>query len=84
MFARLRFPVFIDSVVFDLPEPTSAPLRAVLRDEQGTVCGSLNASIPKGARSYYWRGLNDLPYGVYTLEYHHGEHEQRQRMVKRV
>jgi hypothetical protein len=84
MFARLRFPVFVDSVVFDFPESSTAPLRAILRDEQGTVCSSLNASIPKGASSYHWRGLNDLPYGVYTLEYRHGEFEQSQRMVKRV
>jgi len=84
MVARLRFPVFIDSVVFELPEPASAPLRAVLKDEAGTVRSSLNTNIPKGVRTFYWRGLNDLPYGVYTIEYRHGETEQSQRMVKRV
>lgn len=84
MSAKLRFPVFIDSVVFDLPDPTNAPLHAVLKDEAGTVCSSLNTKLPKGIHTFYWRGLNDLPYGVYTIEYKHGEFEQSERMVKRV
>jgi hypothetical protein len=33
---------------------------------------------------YKWNGLNDLPYGVYTLEFSQGEEEHRVRMVKRV
>ncbi len=84
MFARIKSSIFIDSVVFEISDSATNLLRAVLRDEKGSVCGSLEASVPDGLKSYKWNGLNDLPYGVYTLEMSHGEEEHRQRMVKRV
>lgn len=84
MFARIKSQVFIDSVVFEISDPASNPLRAVLKDEKGSVCGSLEATVPDGHKSYKWIGLNDLPYGVYTLEMMQGEEEHRQRMVKRI
>jgi hypothetical protein len=84
MFARIKSSVFIDSVVFEISDPASNPLRAILKDEKGSVCGSLEAHVPDGHKSYKWIGLNDLPYGVYTLEMIHGGEEHRQRMVKRV
>ena len=31
-----------------------------------------------------WRGLNDLPYGIYTLELSQGEDELKMRLVKRI
>ena len=84
MFARIKSSIFIDSVVFEISDPASNPLRAILKDEKGSVCGSLEATVPDGHKSYRWNGLNDLPYGVYTLELIHGGEEHRQRMVKRV
>ena len=84
MFARIKSPVFIDSVVFEISDPASHPLRAVLKDEKGSICSCLEAMIPDGLKSYRWNGLNDLPYGVYTLELSQGEEAHQQRLVKRV
>jgi hypothetical protein len=84
MFARIRSRIFIDSVVFEISDPASHPLRAILRDDKGSVCGHMEATIPDGMKSYRWNGLDELPYGVYTLELSHGTEEHRQQLVKRV
>ena len=84
MVTRLKSAVFIDSMVFEFTEQTARSLRAVLIDELGIVCSSLEADVPNGSSHYHWEGLNDLPYGIYTLEYSNGHEEHRQRMVKRV
>lgn len=85
MFAKPKSAVFIDSVVFEVDhkEPSSS-LQAVLKDEQGSVMSSMEAEIPEGQKNYSWRGLNDLPYGVYVLEVKTGDNETRVRMIKRV
>ena len=85
MFAKPKSPVFIDSMVFEV-DRNEAPssLRAVLKDEKGSVVISMEAEIPKGHTNFNWRGLNDVPYGVYVLELYNGESETRVRMVKRV
>lgn len=84
MSARLKTPVFIDSVIFEFPNPSDRSLRAILRDECGVICSRLDAEIPLGSNTYRWSGLNDLPYGIYTIEYALGNTEECQRMVKRV
>lgn len=85
MFAKPKFPVFIDSLVLEL-EKRDAPssLSAVLKDERGSVMSSLSTKVEKGQTNVSWRGLNDLPYGVYSLELTDGEMETRIRMIKRV
>jgi len=84
MSAKLKTPIFIDSVIFEFPDPPARSLRAILKDECGVVCSSLDAEVPLGSRSFRWSGLNDLPYGVYTIEYALGTFEESHRMVKRV
>ncbi len=84
MFAKIRSSVFIDSVVFEISDQPTHPLRAILKDDKGSVCSKLEATIPKGSKSYRWNGLNDLPYGVYMLELSQGDEELSLRMVKRV
>jgi len=84
MFAKLKSPVFIDSVVFEFTHPANDSIRAVLKNEQGCICSSLDTTVPSGLTMYKWNGLNDLPYGVYTLEFSQGEEEHRVRMVKRI
>lgn len=84
MSAKLKTPIFIDSVVFVFPELNDHCIRATLKDESGIVCSTLDAEVPQGARSYRWNGLNDLPYGVYTIEYAHDGMQESQRMVKRI
>jgi hypothetical protein len=84
MFAKPKSPVFIDSVLFEVDHRKSSSLRAVLRDETGSIMSSLEAEVPLGQKDFRWNGLNDLPYGIYVLEMQQGEEETRIRMVKRV
>lgn len=85
MFARPKFPVFIDAVVLEIDQfERPSTLRAVLKDEKGSIMSSLDAAIEKDQTNVSWKGLNDLPYGVYSLELSDGERETRVRMIKRV
>jgi hypothetical protein len=85
MFAKPKSAVFIDSVVFEVDQKDpSSSLQAVLKDEQGSIMSSMEAEIPQGQKNFSWRGLNDLPYGVYVLELKTDESETRVRMIKRV
>jgi hypothetical protein len=84
MFATLKTPVFIDSVVFEFSQPALEPVRAILRDEEGAICSRLDNEMPKGLKSYRWNGLDDLPYGRYTLEILRGSQAQKMKVVKRV
>jgi hypothetical protein len=84
MFAKLRSNVFIDALTLELIDPLQSSIKAILRDETGYECSRLEANIPKGDKTVTWKGLNDLPYGVYTLELSQGEDEMKMRLVKRV
>ena len=84
MFAKVKSQVFIDNLVVELFHNDSPSLKAVLKDEQGSVCGALETNLQRNQQFVVWKGLNDLPYGVYTLELSQGEDEMKTRMVKRV
>lgn len=84
MFAKLRSNVFIDALTLELIAPLQSSLKAILRDEGGIECRRIEANIPQGDKVVTWKGLNDLPYGVYTLELSQGEDEIKMRLVKRV
>ncbi|WP_336516314.1 hypothetical protein [Pollutibacter soli] len=84
MIVRPKFPVFIDSVVFEFTQPTSSSLHAELQNEEGSICSKLDTVIPKGIMSYHWSGLDHLPYGIYTLVFSQGGEEHKMQMVKRV
>jgi hypothetical protein len=84
MFLKVKSPVFIDHLTFQVGEPQKAMLRAVLRDDTGIVCSALETEVEKDQQELDWNGLNDLPYGVYTLEISRGQDEMTLRLVKRV
>ncbi len=84
MFLKVKSPVFIDHLTFQVGEPQKAMLRAVLRDDCGIVCSALETEVEKDQSELDWNGLNDLPYGVYTLEISRGQDEMTLRLVKRV
>jgi hypothetical protein len=84
MFAKVKPTVFIDSLKFELTDHANASLKAILRDDKGFVCSTLEASMPVRNNELVWRGLNNLPYGVYTLELTQGDDEMKMRLVKRV
>ncbi len=84
MFAKVKSPVFIDTLKFEVSAPAPSFLKAVLRDDKGSVCSTFESQVAKIENELTWRNLNDLPYGVYTLELSHGEDEMKVRLVKRV
>ncbi len=84
MFARVKSPVFIDTLQFEVSAPDPSYLKAVLRDDKDSICGTFERDVAKIENELTWRNLNDLPYGVYTLELSHGKEEMKVTLVKRV
>ena len=84
MFAKVKSQVFIDNLVVELFHSNFPILRAVLKDEKGSICSALETNVQRNQQFVVWKGLNDLPYGVYTLELSQGEDKMKTRMVKRV
>ncbi|MCZ2459560.1 MAG: hypothetical protein LC128_08015 [Chitinophagales bacterium] len=84
MFAKVKSSIFIDALQFELNAPRGECLRGVIKDEKGSVCSILERDLISDTEQFTWSGLNDLPYGVYTLELTHGEDEMKMRLVKRV
>ena len=85
MFAKVKSTVFIDSLKLELTTPPiDTSLRAILRDDQGCVCSTLETKMPVRNNEVIWRGLNNLPYGVYTLELTQGDDELKMKLVKRI
>lgn len=84
MFAKIKSSVFIDALRLQLTAPKGKFLRGVLRDDQGSVCSTIEKDISTEKEELNWTGLNELPYGRYTLELSHGEDFMKMNLVKRV
>ena len=84
MFLKVKSSVFIDRLTFQIDQAQKCLLKAVLRDDTGIVCGAMETEVEKDQQELNWSGLNDLPYGVYTLEISRGKDEMKMRLVKRV
>jgi hypothetical protein len=84
MFLKIKSPVFIDRLTFLVDQSQKCLLKAVLKDDTGIVCGAMETEVEKDQQELNWSGLNDLPYGVYTLEIASGKDEMKMRLVKRV
>jgi hypothetical protein len=85
MIAKVKTATFIDTLRFELLTPPSENLlKAVLRDDKGSVCSQFETIFVQEEPEITWKGLNDLPYGVYFLELSQGEEKIRMRLVKRV
>jgi hypothetical protein len=84
MFAKVKSPVFIDSLHLELLAKKTNHISGIIRDEQGSVCRRMERNLPRDQHEVTWGGLNDLPYGIYTLELSHGDDEMRMNLVKRV
>ncbi|HTQ67013.1 MAG TPA: hypothetical protein VMI12_19610 [Puia sp.] len=82
MFLKLKSAVFIDRLTFEVDQ--QCMLKAVLKDDRGSICSAMEAEITKGHQVLDWNGLNDLPYGEYTLEVSKGTDEMKLRLVKRI
>lgn len=84
MFVKVKSSVFIDALQFQLTAPKGNCLRGVLKDDKGSVCRTIEKDIDTEHSQLTWTGLNDLPYGRYTLELSQGEDELKLNLVKRV
>jgi len=84
MFLKVKSPVFIDHLTIQVDQQQKCLLRAVLKDDAGLVCRDLETEVENDQHELDWNGLNDLPYGVYTLEVSRGADEMKMRLVKRV
>jgi hypothetical protein len=84
MFAKVKSMVFIDSLRLHLNAKTDSSFKAVLKDDKGSVCSSMETIMPSENYEMEWAGLNTLPYGVYSLELSNGGEEMKMRLVKRV
>ena len=84
MFAKVKSSIFIDALQLELSLPRGICLKGVLKDDKGSVCSTLEKDISSEREQFTWSGLNDLPYGHYTLELTHGEDEVKMKLVKRV
>ena len=84
MFAKIKSSNFIDALHLELVSHNDCALKGILKDEKGSVCSELETTLTTGEPEITWKGLNDLPYGIYTLELSQGEEELQFRIVKRV
>lgn len=84
MFVKIKSSNFIDALQLELINYTNSSLRGILKDDKGSVCSVMERDAPLNQKQIYWPGLNDLPYGKYTLELSQGSEEMRVNLVKRV
>lgn len=84
MIAKIKSSVFIDALKFELNAPAGCSVRGVLQDDRGMVCRTIEKNAFAGDEEIVLSGLNDLPYGKYTLVLSEGEDEIKVNLVKRV
>jgi hypothetical protein len=84
MFAKVKSPIFIDAFRLELSCPKGNCIRGILRDDKGSICSTIEKNMAGEREELTWTGLNDLPYGRYTLELSQGGDEMKMNLVKRV
>ena len=84
MFAKIKPSIFIDALQLELTSLKGNFLKGVIKDDSGSVCSVLEKNILKDKEKVTWTGLNDLPYGKYTIELSQGEDQVKMNLVKRV
>jgi len=84
MLLSIRPRIFLNELTFEINELEKCLLKVVLRDEGGRVCTAMEASSSGCQSVHTWKGLNDLPYGVYTFEVSGGSEEVKTQLVKRI
>lgn len=84
MFAKIRSSNFIDALQLECSARRGLFLKAIIRDDKGSICSVMEKKLTADREQFVWSGLNDLPYGRYTLEISQGEEELTMDLVKRV
>ncbi len=83
-FAKVRTAIFIDTVYLEFPENKTSYFKAILKDDTGSICKVLETMLSINHQKFSWEGLNDLPYGKYTMELYNAGNEMQLNMIKRV
>ncbi len=89
MLAKIKPSNFIDALQVELSAIRGTPVKGIIRDDAGLICSTLEKKITNENERFTWSGLNDLPYGRYTLELFQEEDAPesdrlRMNLVKRV
>ena len=84
MFAKVMPSNFIDALKLQLTSSKGSFLRGILKDDKGSICSKIEKMIGSDKEEFTWTGLNDLPYGKYTLELSQGDDEMKMNLVKRI
>jgi len=84
MFAKIKSSNFIDALHLELAGPKGDCFRGVIKDDNGSVCSTLEKDLSQEREEFTWSGLDNLPYGRYTLELSHGDDEMKMNLVKRI
>lgn len=84
MFAKVKSQVFIDTLTLEMMTPAVSSLKAILKDDKGSICRTMETDMAVSKGYVVMSDLSELPYGVYSLELSHGDDEETIRMVKRV
>lgn len=83
MFAKIKPTTFINTLKFELGAHPDSQLKAVLRDEAGCIQSTLEKVLPNTLHELTWDGLDNIPYGIYTIELSQGADEMSMRLVKK-
>jgi hypothetical protein len=83
MLAKVKPSIFIDALQLEISARAGNFFRGVLRDDNGSICCTLEKSIVKENEHFTWTGLSHLPYGKYTIELSQGEDEVKMNLIKR-
>ncbi len=84
MFVKIKSSIFIDALQLELTNYSNSSFKGILKDDKGSICSVMEREIPHNQKQIYWPGLNDLPYGKYTLELSQDGEEMRLNLVKRI
>ena len=84
MFLKIRQRFFLNDLVIEIQEPQKSSFKALLKDNNGAICRSLEMETETNQSIYKWSGLNELPYGVYTCEILGGIEAMKTQLVKRI
>jgi hypothetical protein len=82
MLAKIKPSIFIDALQFELTAFKGNLLKGVLKDDKGSVCSVMQRDLYHDKEQFTWTGLNDLPYGKYTLELSEGDDAMTMNLVK--
>ena len=84
MFVKIKSSIFIDALQLELTNYSNSSFKGILKDDKGSICSVMEREVSSNQKQIYWPGLNDLPYGKYTLELSQDGEEMRLNLVKRI